>query len=207
MLPTQINKSELNVIHNMDTVELKKELAKTLTVTADYLAYIAAIWIELESRGEDLSALRHGMMAYIPLIATRQLDARIVVNYAGQKTLLSAMSKLPLHQQQKLIESNTIELAEVAEDGEMKVNKVSISGLSSAQVYQAFGDGEVKSPERQYKILLTRQKTKAALKAKKTYRMTSRIKIDGDNLVINGNIGVDIKKIKNLLQNIQKTPE
>lgn len=185
----------------MTIQDLKSELAKTLTVTAEYLMYIAAIWRELESRGEDLSELRHGMMTYIPLIATNQLDARLVVNYAGQKTLLSSMAKLPLKEQQKLAEKGTLDVVILGDDNQQLIKEVKISDLTASQVYQAIGDGKIKTPEQQYQILLVRNKMRSKSKPKKTYRLTQNLKIDGKNLVIAGKHAVSIEILKKYLEN------
>lgn len=96
MLPTKTNSFDIVAVKSMTIQDLKAELAKTLSITAEYLMYIAAIWRELESRGEDLSELRHGVMTYIPLIATNQLDARLVVNYAGQKNAVIQHGKITI---------------------------------------------------------------------------------------------------------------
>ena len=184
----------------MTIKDLKSELAKTLTVTAEYLMYIAAIWRELESRGEDLSELRHGMMTYIPLIATNQLDARLVVNYAGQKTLLSSMAKLPLKEQQKLAEKGTLDVVILGDDNQQLIKEVKISDLTASQVYQAIGEGKIKTPEQQYQILLVRNKVRSRSKPKKTYRLTKNLKIDGKNLVIAGKHAVSIEILKKYLE-------
>lgn len=204
MLPTQTTKTNnLSVIAEMDTQQLKQELAKTLNITADYLVYIAAIWQELEMRGEDMSSLQHGMMAYIPMIATKQLDARLVVDYAGQKTLLSALAKLPYHQQIKLAQSGTVDITELSPDGSQIINTTCLSDLSARQVYQVFGDGELKTPEQQYRILLAREAVRKTIPGKKTYRMTSNIKPDGQVLVIAGKHGVSIDLIKQIIAKME----
>ena len=51
MLPTKTNSFDIIAVKSMTIQDLKAELAKTLTVTAEYLMYIAAIWRELEERG------------------------------------------------------------------------------------------------------------------------------------------------------------
>ena len=203
MLPIKNqNKFDIVAIQGMTIDELKEELAKTLTVTAEYLMYIAKIWQELEYRGEDLSSLRHGMMAYIPLIANKQLDARVVVNYAGKKTLLSYMAKLPLEQQQQLINKGTMELVVLDENKQQLIKEVNISEMTSSQVYQAFGEGKIKSPDEQYRLMLVRQKTRAKLASikSKPYRMTKNIRKVGDNLVVAGKYGVSIKELKKYLK-------
>lgn len=201
MLPITTNHDGGRIIQAMDTAALKADLAKTVTVTAEYLMYIAAIWQELELRGEDMSSLRHGMMTYIPLIATRQLDARLVVDYAGQKTLLAALAKLPPSQQIELAESRVVEVVEW-NDGEPVTRIVPLSDLSARQVYQVLGDGRVKSPQQQHRVLVARAETKkSTTKSKKGYRMTSNIIIDGTTLVVAGRYGISIAQIQSVIAN------
>ncbi|MFZ7136641.1 hypothetical protein ACLSZP_09615 [Avibacterium avium] len=203
MLPTtQENNFNLSAISAMSVDDLKNELAKTLTVTAEYLGYVAAIWQELEFRGEDLSHLRHGMMTYIPLIATKQLDARLVVNYAGQKTLLSSLSRLPIEQQQKLIASNIIDVVDIDADNKQVIKKIALSDLTAAQIYQVLGDGEIKRPDQQYQNLLVKQKINQKLSPKKTYRMTKNIKLSDDKkvLIVAGKHGVAIDDLRDIIK-------
>ena len=68
MLPTKTNSFDIVAVKSMTIQDLKAELAKTLSITAEYLMYIAAIWRELESRGEDLSS-----MAKLPLREQQKL--------------------------------------------------------------------------------------------------------------------------------------
>ena len=66
-------------VHEMDTPTLRGELARALTVTAETLEYLAAIWRELERRGQDLSELRKGMGQYLPLIAAATSSLMLVL--------------------------------------------------------------------------------------------------------------------------------
>ena len=178
---TDLIKYQNTDISAVSTADLKTELAKSLTVTADYLQYIAAIWQELETRGEDMTALRHGLFAYIPMIATRQLDARLVVSYAGQKTLLACLAKLPPSQQIKLAESGAVDVAALDDDNQQIVTTIPLADLTVTQVYQVFGDGAIAPPQQQYFALAARQKAKPPRPTKKSYRITSNIKHQTSN--------------------------
>jgi hypothetical protein len=92
----------------VDTVSLKSELANALKLTASHLSYLAAIWAELEKRGEDLSGLKMGMGVWLARIAAGTLLAEIVVMYAGEPSVLRRASLLTTGQQQHVVESGQL---------------------------------------------------------------------------------------------------
>ncbi|EHM49932.1 hypothetical protein [Cardiobacterium valvarum] len=185
MLPIETNPNSLPTadLQAMSTEMLKAQLAKAVSITAEYLAYIAMVWQELERRGEDMTAMRHGLMAYVPMIANKELDARVVVNYAGQKTLIALMSNLPLQEQQALIERGSVDIVELGDDKQQLVRTIALGDLTASQAYQAFGDGEIRPVPQQYQLLLLRDK-EGIRRPTRRARVTSNIKIDGDYLVI-----------------------
>ena len=67
--PHDSESTELDRIGSLDTAELRAELASAIGLTAKHLLHLAAIWAELEHRGEDLTDLRTGIGAYLPEIA------------------------------------------------------------------------------------------------------------------------------------------
>jgi len=144
--------AKINNLHSATNEQLKQELGRALDITADYLSYLSEIWRELESRGEDLSGLRHGLMAYIPLIANRQVDSRIVVNYAGQKTLLSAISKLPIEEQAEIARTGHVTVAQSTEDGRVQEVQVNVADMRAADVHRVFGENGIRTPEQQLKV-------------------------------------------------------
>lgn len=86
------------VLFNKDQIELatidvlKAELSRTLKVTSQYLVYMSMIWAELNKRGVDLSGLKSGLFEYIPLIAMNKLNPDLVIEFAGNKTLISSVT-------------------------------------------------------------------------------------------------------------------
>lgn len=103
-------------ISKTDTETLRNHLARALKMTAQALVYLAAIWKELERRGEDLSDLRTSLSDYLPRIADGTLDPDLVVKYAGRKMLIKAIGNLPLEQQCALAVAGTVP-AVVVENG------------------------------------------------------------------------------------------
>lgn len=141
------------------TDTLKRRLAEQMELSARHLVEMAAIWTELERRGEDLSALRTGLTDYLPRIAAGELDARAVVQFAGNRQLLRYLSTLPVGRQQALIEQGEIEVV-LPESGEHSRRK--LGHLSGNEVTQVFGHGLVRTPQQQIELLESKRATKAA---------------------------------------------
>lgn len=187
-------------ITTLSTADLKREFARALTVTADYLVYMSAIWQELNNRGEDLSDLKSGLMEYVPLIASRQLDARLVVSYAGQKTLLSVLSRLPIEQQHSIAETGTVERVLLDDDDQRVVEIVNLSSIKTSEITQIFADDYVRSVDDQHKLLLMRKNSKSKSKKPRAYTH-SRIKFEDDQTLVVGGKSV---KIEAMLEALSK---
>jgi len=141
------------------TDALKRRLAQQMELSARHLVEMAAIWTELERRGEDLSALRTGLTDYLPRIAAGELDAQAVVQFAGNRQLLRYLATLPIDRQQQLIEQGEIEVV-LPESGERGRRK--LAHLSGREVNQVFGQGIVRTPEQQAQLIESKRATRAA---------------------------------------------
>lgn len=139
-------------LSRMTVDDLRQELAMSVTITAENLYYMGMVWRELECRGEDLSELRAGIGAYLPMIATGRLKAEAVVRYAGKAMLLSRMAELPMEEQEKLLEDDEIEVAEII-DGEVEVRTTSLSDVRADQLRVVFGPVGVRNIEQQKKLV------------------------------------------------------
>lgn len=149
-------------ISSVPTADLRKELAANIGVTAKALARMAVIWGELERRGEDLSSLRSGLMAYMPAIAAGELLPEAVVRCAGQMTVLKMLSGLPLDQQQRLLEKGVPVLELDSATGTTVAEQVPVERLTLAQARRALAAGHVREPAEQAALLLPRAKSAAA---------------------------------------------
>lgn len=136
----------------MSTEELRKDLATTLGMTAKVLARLAAIWAELERRGEDLSDLRGGLFLWLPMIADGRLDPEMVVRAAGQAMLLRAASTLRLADQRRILDSG-VTLVQVDGDGSIKEKVLPVEKLTSLDVRRAFADGRLRTPAEQARFI------------------------------------------------------
>jgi hypothetical protein len=149
-----------NQIANTSTADLKKEFARTLKVTSEYLVYMSIIWAELNNRGVDLTGLRSGLMEYVPLIAANKLDASLVIEFAGNKTLLSALARLPIQQQQNIAKTKKVPFIQDIK-GEFKEIQLDLRSAKAADIYQVFGGATgFREPEHQIKLLKNRKEIK-----------------------------------------------
>lgn len=89
-------------LKDVDTATLRTALAGTLGLTVRTLAYAAAIWRELESRGENLAPLKQGICAHLSAIGAGQVLPETVVNFAGRPALLKKVAQLPVAQQRAI---------------------------------------------------------------------------------------------------------
>ena len=161
MMMSNIELLNQNQIQHASINELKKELARTLKVTSEYLVYMSVIWAELNKRGVDLSDLKSGLFEYIPLIATNQLDADLVIEYAGNKTLLAALSRLPIEQQREIAESKKVPFVELGEHDEKIVYELELSKAKPRQIYQIFGgESGFRDADKQYVLLVNKNEIK-----------------------------------------------
>lgn len=136
-----------------DTSTLRAELARALTLTAKQLAYLAAIWRELERRGEDLSDLRTGLAVYLPAIAAGTLDAEAVVRFAGQRTLLARLATLPVPEQRRLTKGGALSVAVRTADGAVVPRQMPAASLTAQQVRMAIDGGRIRSMDEQMDLL------------------------------------------------------
>ena len=193
-----------NQIQSASITELKTELSKSLKITSDYLVYMSLIWSELNRRGEDMSELKSGLFQYIPLIATNQLDASLVVEFAGNKTLLSALSRLPLDQQKEIAISKKIPFIELGESLEMVETELDLTTARPRQIYQVLGgESGFRNSNEQYLYLKAKNKVKRKPRNKSRTTL-SNIEFDDENeyLLVGDDHRVKIEKVLNALSEL-----
>jgi hypothetical protein len=182
-------------VRDMDTEQLKLELARGLEITVRHLQSLALIWRELEYRGEDMSGLRHGLMNYLPLIAFNKVDARLIVKYAGQKTLLSQLTRLPVELQARIVENDCVKVIYDDGEGGFREELKSVADLRLSEIYQVFTDDGVRNEDQQKRMLITRGgSTKISpIAAPRKARM---VKIDKKNkALLVGTASVEINRV------------
>jgi len=132
--------------------ELKNRLASILATTANGLRDMAAIVAELESRGEDLSALRIGMIDHLRRIACGQLLPEVVVRCAGQPRMLQLAIRLTLDDQAKLADGQAFDLA-VWRGNAVEWRKVDPLECTSSQLSQIFASDHTRTQQEQVSLL------------------------------------------------------
>ena len=150
---TQVDRNDPARISTLDTPALRAELAEALGLTARHLLYLAAVWVELERRGEDLSDLRRGIAIYLPAIAIGAVLPETIMAFAGQPRLLSTVSRLSVDQQRHLTAGGTVLVVERRGD-EYTHRQVPIQSLPGKLTAQVFGDRTIRSEAEQIAYLL-----------------------------------------------------
>lgn len=139
-------------LNNMSTQALRAELARSLTLSAQHLAYLAAVWDTLEKRGEDLSDLRTGLAVYLPHIAAGRLDASAVIRFAGSPTVLRSISNLPIIEQKALAAGKSVDVLTIGAGGAYTMTSVPAYALTASQARMVFDVEKVRSATEQQAI-------------------------------------------------------
>lgn len=140
--------------------ELRGRLASLLGRSADDLREMAAIVAELERRGEDLSALRLGLVDHLRRIAAGQLLPEVLVKFAGFPALLRIATHLPLLDQGKLISGEPLQLA-VWRGDRVEWRKVDPLALTGPQIGQVFQRDRIRTEAEQVSVLESRRERAA----------------------------------------------
>jgi hypothetical protein len=144
-----------NDIASMSTPQLKSELAKGLTLTAETLTRLGSIWLELERRGEDLSDLKVGIARTLPLIASGRLAAEAVVAFAGRPLILRSLEGVNLDIQRRLADGEPIP---VYLSGQDNPESLPLSRIPSASITRVIADGVIRTPSEQRLAMKSRHK-------------------------------------------------
>jgi hypothetical protein len=159
---------DAQVLASTSTSDLRTELARGLRLTADTLTRLGMVWAELERRGEDLAALRHGLARTLPLIAAGRLAAEAVVAFASRLSILRALDGVPLAEQRRLAAGEPIE---VILPGDPKhTEQVSVQALPVNRLRLVFADGEILPPAEQRLRLRERRRAKGKTEAEYRYQ-------------------------------------
>jgi hypothetical protein len=135
--------------------DLRAELVRGLTMTAAGLARMGWVWQELERRGCDLSDLRQGIALYLPEIASGRLAPEAVVAFASRRSILRALTGVPLNEQRRLAAGGTLPIIDPGEPDAS--NEYPLASLPSSMLPVVFaGDGDIRTPQLQRLFLRSR---------------------------------------------------
>lgn len=126
----------------LSTPELYTKLAQSLQASATAFYRAAAIWAELNRRGESLQL--SGALQWLPRIARGELAAEAVIAFAGQQSLITSLAGMPIDEQRKYAAGETITVAAFAEDGKTTTEAKPLAALSAKEVKLAVDQGQIR---------------------------------------------------------------
>ncbi len=144
---------ELDNLRALSTEDLRRELARSLRMTAESLVRLALIVRSLEERGDDLSDLKIGLMPYLRQIAYGQVLPEVVMRYAEQPMLVRAISALPFPDQEHLSNGGKVAMALRHDDGSLDHRLVDPLYMDRKQVRLVFARGRIRPPEEQIVLI------------------------------------------------------
>lgn len=153
--------SDAAELGSLSTADLRAELHRVLSVTAESLRRLAVIVRILEERGEDLSDLRLGLISYLRRIAYGQLVPELVVRYASHHELLRHAASLPMPDQERLANGEQVPLVVRVAGGQHEVRMADPSNMRREQITQVFGPHGLRDPDEQTLILDARSDEKS----------------------------------------------
>lgn len=133
-------------ITSVSTPDLKQALISAIDDTVSAIRRAAAIWAELERRGEDLSDVNFALRVYMRPVAEGRLLPEVLSRLAGQRRTLDLVATLPPPEQQRVVIDETpIEV--VTADGEITTK--SLPAMTWPEVARVIRDGAVRTPAEQ----------------------------------------------------------
>lgn len=167
-------------LQNLSVQGLRAELARSIDLTVHSIARLGAIWRELEARGEDLSDLRTGLAAYLPLVAAGKLHPEAVVRYAGHTMLLRYISRLPTERQVAMARGERIA---VVDDTDGSQHKVQVDEIPAKLLPSVFGVEGLRSVAEQRRLRQVRMEARTdRTKPRRGRPLAVRVDTDRDVL-------------------------
>lgn len=136
-----------NGLESLDTKALKQELLDVLAGTAEKIRRAAMIVGILESRGEDLSDFKTGIIGYLRKIACGQLLPEVMVKFFGSRAI-KAIASLPIPDQQACIDRENVDVGLII-DGKIDVKSRPIVLLEPVEVRQVFASDHIRTTNEQ----------------------------------------------------------
>lgn len=168
---TPLQRFDVKALAAKTTDELWEELAEGVRIRAEHLRYLAALWSELDSRGEDMSRLRGGACSYLPLIASGAVLPDVVERYLG-KPACRAIASLPIAKQQELIADDAAVPLAVYQDSTWTHRRIPVNSLTKSQVELVFDNGAIRSQSEQVAMLTVTRPLQPKRKAATVGRVT-----------------------------------
>lgn len=164
-------------LSSLSTEQLKNQLVESLAVTAAQLVRSAAIVLLLEERGEDVEALKIGMLQYLRKIALAQLLPAVVVRFASKQAILDKITNLPLTEQKRLAEGEPIRLLVYDANGRQTHLMADPLKMGRDQMRQAFGKDYIRDEAEQL-LFLAERREKTLRRARPEVEVVGKAKVD-----------------------------
>jgi hypothetical protein len=176
-----------NDLKALTTDDLRRELVRGLNLSAEALNHVAAVWHELEARGECLAEFRSGIGRNIPLIAAGRLAAEAVVAFIDRPATLKALEGLPLDRQRELAAGGSVH---VLAPGSSQPVTTTLAAMPAAAVRLVFCGGIERSPDEQRAAVVVRPKANAEK------GRTFRVQVDRLRRTVKvGNVSVPLESV------------
>ncbi len=145
---------------SLPTERLREILAECLRNQAQNLVLMAKSVKALEDRGEDLSELRIALMPKLRLIACGQLLPEVLLR-GWPSRLVQFVSRLPIDQQERLVNGEAIDVSVYGPSGEVTIQKFGPTEIDRVKDLrlQVFASDHVRTLPEQNAILAA-QRTK-----------------------------------------------
>lgn len=133
--------------------DLKRDLADSLGLTVNSLIRASLAVQELERRGVDLTELKLTLLPTLRLIGGGQLAPEAAVRFIGRPQLMGLVSRLPIADQRKLGDGESVPMAVRGEDGAITHRLIDPLHLHRDQIHQVFGPDRLRPIEEQIVIV------------------------------------------------------
>lgn len=153
-------------LQSLSEDELMDVIREGLQVSAYGLVRTAMAIKELESRGKDLSGFKISFLPFLRLVASGQLMVEVLVQFIEQPGIVRILSRLPLPDQKRIADGESIKLVVYGKDGGFTSRMFPVKTMDLRQVRQCIGYDKIRTETEQI-ALLESQKTRARQKPKR----------------------------------------
>lgn len=160
----------------MDTEALREELYNAIGITVRAIKHVAAIWTELEARGEDLSDVRFALASYMRPVQSGRLLPEAVAQLAGRRRTLDLVATLPVDDQRRLIEGQAVEVVK----GQDETVEKNLDQMTFSETAAVIRDGMIRTVDEQRLAL----KRMGERRPRRRRGRKPRIAVDGDNATV-----------------------
>lgn len=175
-------------LESVPTTDLRRQLDEAIGVTEAAIISVATIWAELTRRGENLSDIRFSLAPFMLPVARGQLLPGLVVAMSGQTRALQRVAELPVDDQTRLVNGDTVEI--YRDDG--RTERKSLADMTYSEIALTIRDGHIRTAAEQ---ALAFKRTLAARPRKTPRGRPAKIVVLPDNVVRIGTIEITAERL------------